>query len=71
MKLPARTDKYYSNLVSKRFQRLAAIWKQGQPKMTAGGVLELYEEAEERMASTWKLTMKKQWHLSQHLYVCD
>jgi hypothetical protein len=69
--LPARTDKYYGNLVSERFQRLAAIWKQGQPKMTAGGVLELYEETEERMVSTRKLTAKKQRHLSRRLYVRD
>lgn len=69
--LPARTDKYYGNLVSERFQRLAAIWKQGQPKRTAEGALESYEEAEERMASTRKLTAKKQRHLSRRLYVCD
>jgi hypothetical protein len=69
--LPARTDKYYGNLVSERFQRLAAIWRQVQPKMNAGGVLESYEETEERMASTRKRTAKKQRHLSRRLYVGD
>jgi hypothetical protein len=67
--LPARTDKYYGNLVTERFQRLAQIWKQGQPKMTAEGVLESYEETEERMTSTRKRTTQKQRHLSRRLYV--
>ena len=29
--LPSRSDKYYTNLVSERFQRLAQIWKHRQP----------------------------------------
>ncbi|KIM71037.1 hypothetical protein PILCRDRAFT_94052 [Piloderma croceum F 1598] len=44
MSLPLRSDKYYTNLVSERFQRLAQIWKQGQPKLTPDGVLEAAEE---------------------------
>jgi hypothetical protein len=69
MILPARTDKYYGNLVAERFQRLAHLWKQGQPKMTAEGILESYEETEKRMALTRKRTTQKQRHLSRRLYV--
>ena len=71
MRLPPRTDKYYGNLVAERFQRLAYIWKQGQPKMNAKGVLESYKEVEGRMASARKLSAKKQRHLSRRLYVRD
>ena len=42
-----RSDKYYINLVSERFQWLAQIWRQGQPQLIPNGALEAAEEVEE------------------------
>jgi hypothetical protein len=67
--LPSRSDKYYTNLVSKRFQQLARIWKQGQPKLTRNSILESAEELEERMTTQREITMKTQRHFSRRLYV--
>lgn len=67
--LPSRSDKYYTNLVSERFQRLAQIWKHGQPKLTHDGALESAEEVEERMTTQREITAKTQRHFSRRLYV--
>ena len=69
--LPPRTNKYYGDLVAERFQRLAHIWKQAQPKVTTEGYAESYEETELRMVSTREHIAKKQRHFSRHLFVSD
>jgi len=69
MTLPLRSDKYYANLVSERFQRLAQIWKQGQPKLTAEGSLEAAEEVENRMIAQREVVAKAQRHYSRRLHV--
>jgi hypothetical protein len=70
MELPYRSHKYYGNLVAERFQRLAQVWKQSQPKMMTGGSLESPERVERRMAADREVTAKKRRHLSRRLYVC-
>ena len=69
MEVPLRSDRYYMNLVSERFQRLAQIWKQGQPKLNQNGALEAAKEVEKRMITQRVVVAKKQRHYSQHLYV--
>jgi len=68
--LPPRSDKYYANLISERFQRLAQVWKQGQPKLTRYGALEAAEEVEARMVAQREVVAKTQRHYSRRLYVC-
>lgn len=71
MLLPPRSEKYYANLVSERFQRLAQVWKQGQPKLTLDGALEDAEEVETRMMAQREVVAKAQRHYSRRLYVRD
>jgi len=66
---PPRPDKYYGNLIAERFQRLAQVWKQGQPRLTTGNDWESPEQTEERMATARKTTAKYQRHLSRRIYV--
>ena len=67
--LPPRSDKYYANLISERFQRLAQVWKQGQPKLTQDGALEAVEEVEAQMVAEREVVAKTQRHYSRRLYV--
>ena len=69
MEVPPRSDKYYTNLVSERFQRLAQIWRQGQPKLTQNDALEAAEEVEKWMITQRGAVAKTQRHYSQRLYV--
>ena len=64
MEVPLRPNRYYMNLVSKRFQWLAQIWKQGQPKLNQNGVLEAAKEVEKWMITQREVVAKKQRHYS-------
>ena len=67
--MPLRSDRYYMNLVSKRFQWLVQIWKQGWPKLNQNGVLEAAKEVEKWMITQREVVVKKQQHCLQCLYV--
>ena len=69
MEVPLRSNRYYMNLVSKRFQWLAQIWKQGWPKLNQNGVLEAAEEVKKCMITQREVVVKKQQHYLQCLYV--
>ena len=70
MEVPLRSDRYYMNLVSERFQRLVQIWKQGQPKLNQNGVLEAAKKVKKWMITQREVVVKKQRHYLQCLYVC-
>jgi hypothetical protein len=67
--VPDMSNKYYTNLIAERFQRLAQVWKQGQAKSTRSGDVESPRDVEGRMATAREVTAKKQRHLSRRLYV--
>jgi hypothetical protein len=69
MVLPPRSDKYHTNLISERFQWLAQVWKQGQPKLTQDGALEAAEEVEALIVAQREVVAKTQRHYSRRLYV--
>ena len=66
---PPRPNKYYENLIAEIFQRLAQVWKQGQPRLTAGDVWESPEQTEEQMATDRITAAKYKRHLSRCIYV--
>lgn len=69
--VPPRSDDYYTSLFSERFQRLAKIWKQGQPRKTVEGIDETPEQIEERVVTMRNEVAKSQRHLTRRLYVSD
>ena len=69
MEVPLRSNRYYMNLVSKRFQWLVQIWKQGWPKLNQNGVLEAAKEVKKCMITQREVVVKKQQHYLQCLYV--
>lgn len=51
--LPERSDKYLMDLIRERFKRAVTIWKKSQPRKTAAGELETWDQVEQRLIA-WK-----------------
>ncbi|KAG1892291.1 hypothetical protein F4604DRAFT_1532281, partial [Suillus subluteus] len=51
-------DSYYKEILEDRYKRLWTVWREGQAKVTAKGVIETGEEVEERLIAKRDKTLK-------------
>jgi hypothetical protein len=67
--VPTRSAQYFEELIRERFQRLAGLWKRGQPQTTSGGEVESHEDVEQRMMEDKDIDLKACRHTTRRINV--